>query len=72
MSGAEFTMAMPGWIAQIKDRKVLLSVFALIIFHIMKELPFNEAGLKQEINEFDDLNEKQKKEAFDLITSHKG
>lgn len=38
----EITMAMPEWVAQIEDRKVLPSVFALIIFHIMKRLPFNK------------------------------
>ena len=64
-------MAMPEWVAQIKDRKVLISVFALIIFHIMGRLPFNGNSLKQEIDEFDDLSEKQKKEVFDLIVSHK-
>ena len=64
-------MAMPEWVTQIKDRKVLISVFALIIFHIMGRLSFNENGLKQEIDEFDDLSEKQKKEVFDLIVSHK-
>ncbi len=67
----EVAMAMPEWVAQIKDRKVLLSVFALIIFHIMKRLPFNKNGLEQEIGEFDDLSEEQKKEVFDLIISHK-
>ena len=55
ISKTEVAMAMPEWVAQIKDRKVLISVFALIIFHIMGRLPFNENGLKQEINEFDDL-----------------
>lgn len=71
ISKTEVAMAMPEWVAQIKDRKVLISVFALIIFHIMGRLPFNENGLKQEIDEFDDLSEKQKKEVFDLIVSHK-
>lgn len=71
ISKREVAMAMPEWVAQIKDRKVLISVFALIIFHIMKRLPFNENGLEQEIDEFDDLSKKQKKEVFDLIISHK-
>ena len=71
MSRTEVAMAIPEWVAQIKDRKVLISVFALIIFHIIGRLPFNENGLKQEIDEFDDLSEKQKKEVFDLIVSHK-
>ncbi len=71
ISRTEVAMAMPEWVAQIKDRKVLISVFALIIFHIMGRLPFNENGLKQEIDEFDDLSKKQKKEVFDLIVSHK-
>ncbi len=71
ISKTEVAMAMPEWVAQIKDRKVLISVFALIIFHIMGRLPFNENGLKQEIDEFDDLSKKQKKEVFDLIVSHK-
>ena len=71
ISKTEVAMAMPEWVAQIKDRKVLISVFALIFFHIMGRLPFNENGLKQEIDEFDDLSEKQKKEVFDLIVSHK-
>ncbi|MBO7132050.1 hypothetical protein J6V85_02180 [Candidatus Saccharibacteria bacterium] len=71
ISRTEVAMAMPEWVAQIKDRKVLISVFALIIFHIMGRLPFNGNSLKQEIDEFDDLSEKQKKEVFDLIVSHK-
>ena len=71
ISRTEVAMAMPEWVAQIKDRKVLISVFALIIFHIMRRLPFNENGLKQEIDGFDDLSEEQKKEVFDLILSHK-
>ena len=37
----------------------------------MRRLPFNENGLKQEIDGFDDLSEEQKKEVFDLILSHK-
>ena len=32
ISRTEVAMAMPEWVAQIKDRKVLISVFALIIF----------------------------------------
>ena len=71
ISKTEVAMAMPEWLAQIKDRKVLLSVFALIIFHIMKRLPFNENGLEQEIDRFDDLSKEQKKKVFDLIVSHR-
>ena len=71
ISKTEVAMAMPEWVAQLKDRKALLSVFALIIFHIMKRLPFNENGLEREIDGFDDLSKEQKKEVFDLIVSHK-
>ena len=52
ISRTEVAMAMLKWVAQIKDRKVLISVFTLIIFRMMRRLPFNKNGLKQEIDEF--------------------
>lgn len=71
MSKTEFAMAMPKWVADIDDEDVQGAVFALLFSHNIDKKSFTEAGLKKELDDFDDMSEKQKQRAFDLIISHK-
>ena len=71
MSKTEFAMAMPKWVADIKDEDVKSSIFALILSHNIDKKPFTEDGLKKELDDFDDLTKEQKKAVYDGIVSHK-
>lgn len=71
MSKTEFAMAMPKWVADIKDEDVKSSIFALILSHNIDKKSFTEDGLKKELDDFEDLTEDQKKAVFDGIVSHK-
>lgn len=71
MSKTEFAMAMPKWVAEIEDKDVKSSIFALILSHNIDKKPFTEDGLKKELDDFEDLTEEQKKAVFDGIVSHK-
>ena len=59
------------WVYEIKDKEVFAAVFALLFDHQYTGEPFTEDGLKKELERLGDLSEKQQKEAFDLIVSHK-
>ena len=71
MSKTEFAMAMPKWVADIKDEDVRSSVFALIFSHKIDGKDFTEDGLKKELDDFEDLDENQKKAVFEAILAHK-
>ena len=71
MSKIEFAMAMPKWVADIKDEDVKSSIFALLLSHNVDNEPFTEDGLEAEIKDFEDLSEEQRKAVFDEIVAHK-
>ena len=69
--GRHFAMKMPEWVAELKDETVARAIFVLLFSHNVDGEPFTEDGLKKELSEYGGLSEKQQKEAFDLIVSHK-
>lgn len=71
MSKIEFAVKTPDWVRKIEDKEIFSVVYALVASHQIDGKPFTEEGLKKEIDDFDDLSEKQKKAVFDEIVAHK-
>lgn len=72
MSKIEFAVEAPEWLKKIEDKEIFSAVYALIASHQIDGKPFTEDGLKEEIKDLGDLDEKQQKEVFDLIMAHNG
>lgn len=69
--GRRFAMKMPDWVAQLEDKRVGRAIFTLLFSHNVDGEEFTEDGLKKELDEFEDMTEEQKKQAFELIIAHK-